>query len=268
MPPNGRVRAADIMKCTEILGRCLEFGADRDRWPLRLMEGLRDLLGAQVVIAAELRGLGEGQPNEAVARFRLGWPSAEAESKWAEYAEKADVELKPEYPVLVKMLSGEDTRGVTLTRDEIWGGPEVWVRSRAFTLVHRECGIDDYIFSIRRLPIPGTVSTVWIHRAVGDVAFTPRERRLLALLHDPLAVLVGGVLASGKEPGLSGLPPRPRQVLDLLLQGLPEQEIADRLGLSKATVHEHGTRVYRHFEVSSRGELLARFVGRAHPPSP
>lgn len=265
MPPKCRVRAADIMKCTEILGRCLEFGADRDRWPLWLMEGLRDLLGAQVVIAAELRGLGEGQPNEAVARFRLGWPSAEAEAKWIAYAQRAEVEHKPEYPVLIKMLSGEQTRGVTLTRDEIWGGPEVWSRSRAFTLVHRECGIDDYVFSIRRLPIPGTVGTVWVHRAVGDPGFTPRERRLLSFVHDQLVPLVGGALASGQEPGLSGLPPRPRQVLGLLLEGLSEQEIADDLGLSKATVHEHGTRVYRHFEVSSRGELLARFVGRAAP---
>ncbi|USN98163.1 MAG: helix-turn-helix transcriptional regulator [Phycisphaeraceae bacterium] len=268
MAPTSRVRAADVMKCTEILGACLDLGADRDRWPLCLIEGLRDLLRAQVIIASELLGFGEGQTDHDVALFRIGWPSAEAEAKWVEYAQKAPVEHKPEYPVLEKMLSGETTRGVTLTRDAIWGGPLVWERSRAFNLVHRECGIDDYIFSIRRLTLAGTVSVLWVHRAIGDVNFTPRERRLLAFMHDQLVPLVGRALASGTEPPVGALPRRPREVLDLLLRGLAEQEIADRLGLSKATVHEHATRVYRHFGVSSRGELLARFIGRAIPPIP
>lgn len=267
MRPSSRVRASDVMKCTEILGHCLESGADRDDWPVRLMEGARGLLGAQVVIAAELRGLGVGESSEGVALHRLGWPSPEAEARWAEYAQRASVEHKPEYPVLVKMLSGEDRRGVTLTRDAIWGGPEVWTRSKAFTQVHRECGIDDYIFSIRRLPVTRTVSTVWVHRAHGDANFSPRERRLLAYLHDLVSPLVGGALASGGEPGLVGLPRRPRQVLGLLLEGRSEQEIADALALSKATVHEHATRLYRHFGVSSRGELLSMFIGRA-PPVP
>lgn len=265
MRPSTRVRASDLMKCTEILGRCLEAGADRDVWPLRLMEGMRGLLGAQVVIMAEIRGLGVGESSEGLALFRLGWPSAEAEAKWVEYAQKASVEHKPEYPVLARMLSGEQTRGVTLTRDAIWGGPEVWNRSRAFTQVHRECGIDDYIFSIRRLPRTETVSTVWVHRAHGDANFAPRDRRLLAHLHDLVAPLIGGALASGSEPALSNLSPRLRQVLSLLLDGLSEQEIASVLDLSKATVHEHATRVYRHFGVSSRGMLLSRFIGRSRP---
>ena len=266
MKQPGRMRAADVMKSTAVLGECLEQGSDRAGWPERLNEGLRSLLRAQVIIASELTGLGSGEPNEAVGIFRTGWQSPAAERRWQDYASKGPAEQKPEYPVVTKMFGRERERGVTLTRDAIWGGAAVWERSRAFNDVHRACGIDDYIFSIRQVPRTMTVSTLWVHRAVGEPVFSPRERRLLALLHDQVAALMGGALASGQEPGLRDLPRRPRQVLSYLLEGLSEKEIAAQLGLSKPTVHEHATRLYRHFDASSRAELLARFIGRFPPP--
>ena len=260
-----RVRAADVMKSTALLGECLEQGCDRDAWPAHLNAGLQPLLGARVVIASELTGLGSGEPSEAVGLFRTGWPDESTARRWQEYAAKGPAEQKPEYPVVTRMFGAERERGVTLTRDAIWGGHLVWERSRAFNEVHRACGIDDYIFSIRQVPRTRTVSTLWVHRAVGSPGFMPRERRLLALLHDQIAALMGGPLASGAEPALRGLPRRKREVLGLLLEGLSEKEIAAELGLSKPTVHEHATKIYRHFDASSRAELLARFVGRCRP---
>lgn len=265
MPRSARVRAADVLKTTEIMGGCLERGAARSAWPDHLMRGLRRLLGAQVIIAAELSGLGTGEPNESVGLFRAGWPDEAAERRWRDYATEIPVEQKPEFPVVTKMFGRERERGVTLTRDAIWGGPAVWERSRAFNGVHRACGIDDYVFSVRQAPLAGTVSTLWVHRALGDAPFTPRERRLLSLVHDQLAGLIGGALASGGEPDVDDLPPRAGQVLRLLLRGLSEKEAAAELGIGKATVHEHATRLHRHFGVSSRAELLARFIGRCPP---
>jgi DNA-binding NarL/FixJ family response regulator len=58
------------------------------------------------------------------------------------------------------------------------------------------------------------------------------------------------------------LPPRLRNVLQLLLEGLSEKEAAHRLGLKPSTVHGYVKQVYRRFDVSSRGELLALFVRR------
>ena len=59
---------------------------------------------------------------------------------------------------------------------------------------------------------------------------------------------------------LSRLSPRLRQTLDGLLAGNSEKEIAKRLKLSQNTVHVYIKALYRHCEVSSRGELLSRFV--------
>lgn len=58
----------------------------------------------------------------------------------------------------------------------------------------------------------------------------------------------------------AGLSPRVAQTLERLLAGDSEKEAAARLGLSRHTVHVYVKTLYRHYDVSSRGELLARFV--------
>ena len=60
----------------------------------------------------------------------------------------------------------------------------------------------------------------------------------------------------------SGLPPRQREVLQLLLEGLSVKEVAARLELSPNTVHSHIKTIYLRFSVSSRAELLARWIRR------
>lgn len=57
-----------------------------------------------------------------------------------------------------------------------------------------------------------------------------------------------------------GLPPRLRQVLDRLLSGQNPKRIAHELGLSLWTVRDHIQRIYRHFGVGGRDELVARFI--------
>jgi len=65
--------------------------------------------------------------------------------------------------------------------------------------------------------------------------------------------------ASGATAGL-GLSPRLRQTLDRLLAGDSEKQIAVRLRISPHTVHVYAKQLHKRFGVSSRGELLARFV--------
>jgi pSer/pThr/pTyr-binding forkhead associated (FHA) protein len=53
------------------------------------------------------------------------------------------------------------------------------------------------------------------------------------------------------------------RVLDLLLQGLAEKQVAAGLKISFATVHNHTKAIYRAFKVHSRSELLVLLLGRA-----
>jgi DNA-binding CsgD family transcriptional regulator len=56
--------------------------------------------------------------------------------------------------------------------------------------------------------------------------------------------------------------PRVRQTLGRLLAGDSEKQIAIHLSVSPHTVHVYVKQLYRHYNVCSRGELLAKFVTR------
>jgi DNA-binding NarL/FixJ family response regulator len=83
---------------------------------------------------------------------------------------------------------------------------------------------------------------------------------MLHWLHHELGPLLGRQLAWSHEPSAATLAPRLRETLDRLLRGDGEKQIAARLHLSRATVHEYVTAIYRHFGAHSRSELLARWL--------
>jgi len=60
-------------------------------------------------------------------------------------------------------------------------------------------------------------------------------------------------------PGLTG---REQDVLKLLVRGLPYQEVADALAISRNTVASHVKSIYRKLEVGSRGEAVFEALSR------
>ncbi|WP_081457700.1 response regulator transcription factor [Alkalihalophilus pseudofirmus] len=65
--------------------------------------------------------------------------------------------------------------------------------------------------------------------------------------------------ANRSEPSL--LTEREREIVDLLVQGLRNNEIAKQLYISENTVKKHLQNLYRKFDTSSRTELLFRLRG-------
>lgn len=65
----------------------------------------------------------------------------------------------------------------------------------------------------------------------------------------------------------SHLAPRLRRVLEHMLVGEIEKEIARALDLRRHMVHEYVKQLYRRIGVASRAELMARFVRRGSPRS-
>ena len=90
-----------------------------------------------------------------------------------------------------------------------------------------------------------------------------RRRQLVA----DLCRLVGESVGAGQAkrstvPSNGALPRRQDQTLQHLLQGDSEKQVAQKLSLSRHTVHIYVKALYRHYGVCSRGELMAKHLHR------
>jgi len=93
------------------------------------------------------------------------------------------------------------------------------------------------------------------HYTPGDEQLVRQTLRGLKWFHRQLLLNHG--LLVGKTP----LSPAHRRLLLQLLSHKSEKEIADILGLSRATTHKYVTDVYRSFNVSSRAGLMTLWMG-------
>jgi DNA-binding NarL/FixJ family response regulator len=89
--------------------------------------------------------------------------------------------------------------------------------------------------------------------------FTLRDCELVHLFHTEMRWIYALDLPLA-SPEVRSLSRRPQETLQYLLAGNSEKEIAGQLGLSLNTIHHYVKRLYSHFRVSSRSELLARWV--------
>ena len=65
---------------------------------------------------------------------------------------------------------------------------------------------------------------------------------------------------SGRMVHVRAIPERMRQTLERLLDGHSEKQVAAMLGLSPNTVHCYVKHLYSRFGVTTRAELMARFL--------
>lgn len=131
----------------------------------------------------------------------------------------------------------------------------------AFRAVSRRMDMEYSLFGFQL--VPGTedlYSAMGLHRAPGKAPFTLRELRIAHILYSEVRWL--HEVAAPEEDGSAvvGLAPRLQTVMTLLVDGQSAKRIALHLGLSIHTVRGYIKDVYRHFGVSSRTELMHRFM--------
>ena len=261
MSQSHRLRLRDVRCVYRLIGECRDLGDDAPTWRSHMLRELAKLLEAQVGVAVEAEG--DCWENlEAYAAISLGWPDETAKSLFWKFVQEEDPDDDPLYRGMMQGLRNGRTL-MTRTRPQLLDN-QLWYRCFHFNEYRKLGRMNECLYSYGALREVGNieVSVLELHRPLGERPFIRRERRLLHLFHRELIPLVGRQLASSGDPTVSELSPRLRQTLELLLQGRSEKDVSHELGLSRATVHEYVTAVYRHFGVHSRSELLARWIPR------
>jgi DNA-binding CsgD family transcriptional regulator len=255
-PNPKRLRLRDVRDVFRLIGEVRELGADPKVWRPHMVKRLRQIFGAEIVISSEVHAQTTRQPG-ILKVIDIGWGCDSEDNLWEIHTERDDENLEswriaagqvPEQPAPVATAEG--------------GEAAVEVPVHPIKPVY---GGKSFVLSQYSLPHITAVDQLGLHRAYGDAPFSAAEHRLVRLFHTELGRLwKRDVLQNAKNPH-QDLPPRLSQTLAELLAGRSEKEIANRLELSRHTIHNYVKALHQRFEVSSRGELLAK-AGAANKP--
>jgi DNA-binding CsgD family transcriptional regulator len=155
----------------------------------------------------------------------------------------------------------------TRTFDDVLPDRATERRFEPFMEIRREGRVTDGVVSFFRDERGGSgddrIIGLGMHQFGAAPRLRPRQRALVEFAMNEVRRLVERGHLSIPPEEAAGLPPRLAQIRDRLLAGQVPKRIARELGLSIWTVRDHIQRLYRHFGVSGRDELMARFVGES-----
>jgi len=254
------LRFQDVRDAYRLIGECRDLGSDPAMWHRRMLEGLCRLIGARAATGGGARWSRPDRDIEPTLAIDVGL-DLRGQELYGAYMR----DLGPRGdPIFQALQHVSDRLGVCTRRQVV--SDSAWYRSAAWNDYRRPIDIDNQLTSVYETPGGGAVSVIALLRAPGEREFSSREQRLLRFFHGELGRLIGRSLVGATEPRPDGLSPRLQQTLTCLLEGDSEKQLAARLDLSQATIHQYVTALYRHFGVGSRAQLLAlaiKRIGRA-----
>lgn len=141
--------------------------------------------------------------------------------------------------------------------------PAEWFDSPFYQSYYQDSGYRDALYVA--FPVNEDAESYFgLFRATGQPPFTAEERDILAYtlrgikwFHRQLLLSHGLLVADAPLTTVE------RRVLQGLLTGLPEKNIAAELGKSYHTTHEYVSAIFRKFGVNNRSTLMALWLGRA-----
>lgn len=256
MKDDERLRLSDVRATYRLVGECTELGLDSQAWRRHMLQGLCTLTGARVALYMHLHS--PLTPAERLTEpMDVGFLDDDQRRLWMHYqqenAQRDDAFHLAYFGTFQPGLFTRDLRSVIdLTS---------WHGGRHYNDYVRPSKLEDRITSSLNLPAsPGApVQVIVLHRDTGDKWFPRSATRLVRLFHDELRLALNKRLVlPGSAADVAHLSPRLRDVLSCLLEGDTEKQAARRLGISRHTVSNHVQRLYRHFDVRSRAELMGR----------
>lgn len=271
--PSSGPASADTVKMLQLMGSLACLRNDPRAWRQELLGSINGLLPATASAAFILRGVRAGQSPAIATHFDAGFPSTAHRQAYLREMNAAPFNDPLSRATLGAFTKASDSTLTLLRADVV--SDAAW-NADLHVLTHRRAtGMDDVILSLHRGTEPGIAYALCVFRpmlsrpAEGSASpgkapstgrFTPRERLLLDTMHRGLDWLYSAEESAHRVNHASALPPRLRQTLDCLLAGDTERQVALKMSLSIHTVHGYVKSLYSHFGVSSRRELMARWI--------
>jgi DNA-binding CsgD family transcriptional regulator len=261
MPNSQRIKESDIRDLFVLLGECRELGDDPIFWRQHFYGQLAKMTGADAIAGAEMHNCLSGRmhsPGAVLVGFEQGISIEGLKITWEWNA--IDPDLSELWRKFRPALAAS-SHGLTAARRQLLGDAS-WYRSNDYQMAGRMSGTDAVMHSFLSIDGLDFYDGIAFMRGEGQRQFDEREVALVSLVHQETTRLIGGALARFEEPHPSQLTSRVRQVLRCLLEGDTDKQIATRLNLSPHTVNQYTKQIFRHFGVTSRAELLARWIRR------
>ncbi|MHC5540207.1 helix-turn-helix transcriptional regulator [Singulisphaera rosea] len=255
MAKSQRLRLPEIRAAFRLVGECRELGLDPLAWRIHALEGLCRLIGADSANGGEAKWPRREGSFRLILPVDFGYTTAQL-ALYEEFMRH----FGPNQPLIIGAM--RKMKGEVATQPRVSLIDEkIWRKSDFYGLCHdADQGHD--LFSFAEDARRGMLEAIILHRNYRRPDFGERDRRLVNLFQSESGPLLGTALARAEGNALATLSPRLRQTLELLLEGDTEKQIASRLRLSRPTIHEYVTELYRRLGVATRAELLSLFIRR------
>ena len=240
-----------------LLGQVAIMNADHRAKKRSIMTGLAKIIDADVWMWAQTRAA-DGHYRGTPVPYLLiddGWSDDDQRALYfqnhghPQYRELFDAPMR-EYAQRVTHF--------TVSRRQFISDDQ-WYASDLYNQFRLPAGVDDFVYSIHLLG-EGKISNMAFYRTCDTEPFSDRDRFIIHLVSSEVRWLHETGNDTPAADYVAGLSQRLSQVLIFLLSGDSKKQIAAKLRVSFHTVDDYIKQLHRRFEVSSRGELLAKFL--------
>jgi DNA-binding CsgD family transcriptional regulator len=248
------MRATDVQQILRLVGGAAELWYQPQLQRQFTLDSLCRLLGAKVGVCYTIGDVlyGGKTPCEQFTHVGL-------DEKGVKLFENYLASGTPRDPVL-DVMAVMPGRVITFTRREAVADAD-WFNSDHYKQIREPLGMGPTLYIKIVAQSIGRETLVMLCRPAGGDAFTERDAYLTDLCLSEMAWPFTPEM-NYVDPKVEQLQPRLKKVMKLLLEGDSEKQVAMKLKLSPHTVHEYVKDLYSELDVSSRGELLAQWVGK------
>lgn len=263
MAKSQRLRLNEVRRLFHLIGETLEQWDDSERWRNHFLTGLCEILGGGRVgwshVATRSEPPSQSDLLGPAPTWVAGWDDAQDRRVFVSGIEAINSDPGC-VPTMAPTIAQLANRPLVTARRRDLVADKSWHRASFYEQYCAPCRWDRFVVSAALLPADGALSIFAIGRH-GNEPLQRRHCRLVQLAHREIAPLIGTRLSAPGQSSRAGLTRRQREVLNHLLAGCAEKEIAQRLCISPATIHDHVLAIYRHFHVNSRAGLMSRWIG-------